>query len=850
MNSVKNISTLGTCRIFDPVRSTARNYARMLSINNTNVYGYTHSAAEALQLLNYLNGQALPRSLARYFSVKGELDHRLPREVTDLYIVEISSLREIVLDGIYLQKNYIDRVFKDRRNLSEIFWSNPRREDKSVRKNLLIKHANYHESDDIDKHFLTDGYIEITDKVRLESSISQIKDQCGKPVLFVGHIDVASSNGRTIVARKQLNLWLAEICKSNNLYFYDPSYLVIQSGREHALESKGHDINHYSSTFIPIVGKVIFEKFIQFFIDHPGHVNSEKFNPNERFGELNYVGSLVAGVNTSSSIGPDNYIVPSINLDIIKKIPLESSIYSTIRIVKNHIKHKRFEVAVTLLSQASQLDPSNCGVRILMSGILSTIGDHIRSCIVANELVRNWSDDVAALDAAAKAFRIAGDLDNLVNTLEKIIRVNPQSIDSFVELSELYFNRGRFSDAEDTVTAGLSLRSDLSTLHKIRIEVLKKRGSNFELAEAGLTVARYHSSIAISVAEELRERKELVLSAKVFAELLATDRPSQFTSSLLMNLSKLGFNSVSERSWDTAVDIIKLLYEIGPDHHATEKVVKKFKKSVLQLARIYSKGGNFHTALQNYNMVIPFFPRDGRLALEVAIVAEKAEEWSEAHRHWCTVVELGIDPSRSPIRASKAALRAYDYSAALMVWHRLLNIYSADERAIEMFINTKRKIVKLMREDINGGRLGEAQLKAEILLLVEPNHEAALKMSALIAKRCKNIIQSNIYNSSSEDYGYYLQLLIKADPVSIFGLSTLAKKYENEGNLEASVELFNRLAMVKCDDYTLWRKVWRTYVKVRDWSAARSVAQRMLELVPSSDEARKCLEFSSNRISN
>jgi hypothetical protein len=84
------VTPIGSCRIVDPLRRASK--VHPIKLGMSGVYGYTHSSAEALQLIRYLLegiSPGPPELLPLICRSAGAVKQR-PRNLSDLYLVELS----------------------------------------------------------------------------------------------------------------------------------------------------------------------------------------------------------------------------------------------------------------------------------------------------------------------------------------------------------------------------------------------------------------------------------------------------------------------------------------------------------------------------------------------------------------------------------------------------------------------------------------------------------------------------------------------------------------------------------------------------------------------------------------
>lgn len=251
-------STIGTCRLAEPLSTVSDAFER----NQTNIYGYIHTAKEAIQQIGFINGRSLPAYLAPFIASKDVFPPRRPRPDADVWIVEISSLKELVLDGYYLQLNYLGRVFSNNREFLDQFWKLASKDQRVERAKILRSMAGFGELAEAEQHMLQEAYMTAPDQKELGQDLKIIDENLNGEVVFVSHVNVPNQAGKLIGQRVLLSQYLTESSRKHGLNLFDPSPLVMAFGLSEAMMENGADLNHYSEAFLPVLGQAYTEAIL------------------------------------------------------------------------------------------------------------------------------------------------------------------------------------------------------------------------------------------------------------------------------------------------------------------------------------------------------------------------------------------------------------------------------------------------------------------------------------------------------------------------------------------------------------------------------------------------------------
>jgi len=112
VRELTRITAIGSCRISTPFKAAALSHP---VVNNTGrVYGYTHTSAEALQQIRFLQGEFTPPtdSLPLLMpNVDVDALASVQHPTSDIYFIELSSTKELRIADTQVQLNYVTRHF-------------------------------------------------------------------------------------------------------------------------------------------------------------------------------------------------------------------------------------------------------------------------------------------------------------------------------------------------------------------------------------------------------------------------------------------------------------------------------------------------------------------------------------------------------------------------------------------------------------------------------------------------------------------------------------------------------------------------------------------------------------------
>lgn len=255
------ISPIGSCRIVDPLRRARSVYG--FEMNRGRTTGFTHSSPEAVQQLRFLRGEIdIPDDLWPYISSKDRDEVRSQTfEEPDIYIVELSSTKVLLMGGYCLQLNYLrtqfEAFFKDN-SRKNAYWKAIRQLGQEDIDSLLAQSWSGTPGKDADSAILRQIRLSNADAEQTRADIRYLRDTL-PVVLFVTHVNAVDESGERIKTRDDYVEMVKSIAAEEGCAVYDPTDSMVEMGQDVALES---DLNHFNDPFKERVVADWYEQFI------------------------------------------------------------------------------------------------------------------------------------------------------------------------------------------------------------------------------------------------------------------------------------------------------------------------------------------------------------------------------------------------------------------------------------------------------------------------------------------------------------------------------------------------------------------------------------------------------------
>ncbi|MFG1429352.1 hypothetical protein [Roseixanthobacter glucoisosaccharinicivorans] len=251
------VTVFGSCCVVTPCQIL--NSEGKLKLNQRNIFGFTHHPAETYQQFQLITGSlSAPKRLWPYLNISktwnapdsGNIDnfHENFKD-TDIFIVEVSSVRKVVYKAFLLQINRTREILAKSPEDVKNWWEPMTR----FGVNNAAKIPGSLTGNDRDVAELVN--VVEQDTVGVYRDIARIDSFLKKPVIYVSHFDTDRQK-KPIPQRTRINEALKKLKKPESVL--DPTQLVQDAGIDEALL----DLGHYRKEFEPEVAKLLYSKIL------------------------------------------------------------------------------------------------------------------------------------------------------------------------------------------------------------------------------------------------------------------------------------------------------------------------------------------------------------------------------------------------------------------------------------------------------------------------------------------------------------------------------------------------------------------------------------------------------------
>jgi len=255
---VPKVTVFGSCRVYTPCSILQKD--GKIKLNQKNIFGFTHYSSEILQQFDLISGaRQAPARLRPYMNINDDWTAPPPadfsrfREMfseTDIFVVEVSSIRQVVFKSTFLQINRVMERLVKNEEIQKRWW-----------KPMLISSKNnfahypLETASPVEAELVRQIQIREQTPGQIRRDISSILQRLDKPVLFVSHFNLQKNN-KPVPQRQLIVDALKTIDGQLGVSVFDPTKAVM----DHGIEASLIDLGHYKPEFEPYIATLIWDK--------------------------------------------------------------------------------------------------------------------------------------------------------------------------------------------------------------------------------------------------------------------------------------------------------------------------------------------------------------------------------------------------------------------------------------------------------------------------------------------------------------------------------------------------------------------------------------------------------------
>jgi len=252
-----SITPIGTCRIKTPLQRGAARYPIQLNLDR--VYGFIHTTEEAVQQLEFLQGERTFGDEVLPILFRPGDHEAIASSVwqpSDLHFVEVSSAKSYRVGQTAVQSNYLSRYFADffaSTPRARQFWSLASGTDRASRAEMAVflkADPVYNLYSEADQALLASISMRLQGFDEILRDMGTIVERLGaERVVFVTHVNAMSPDNAVIASRDKVIRWVKLSAERLGTPCFDPTTLMRDFGQERAMEREGLDTTHFTNVF-------------------------------------------------------------------------------------------------------------------------------------------------------------------------------------------------------------------------------------------------------------------------------------------------------------------------------------------------------------------------------------------------------------------------------------------------------------------------------------------------------------------------------------------------------------------------------------------------------------------------
>ncbi|WP_279356258.1 tetratricopeptide repeat protein [Methylobacterium indicum] len=807
-----SVTALGSCRVVNPMRLATQNGQARLC--NGDVYGYVHTAREVLQLLDIRDGLELPDGLVPYLAGSRALpfparDLRAAASAPGAYLVEISSLKTVVLGEWVLQLNYFAERFRTAPEVLRTFLAAALPEQRDGRAAELARLPAYHALAPFDRHVLAEAFILATTRQDLERDVLAIAGRLARPTVFVTHCNIPDARGLEIESRARIADWLQEIGVRHGLPVYDPTLRVLAFGITAAMAEGGESRAHYTPEFEAVLTE-----------------------------------DLLWALCRAAEAGPapETRAAPPVPQPRTPPLP-EASAGSTRAGAAALLQVGDLSGAAALARAAIAAEPAGGAGLAVLAQIAMRRGDPAAALDFAGQARAAAPSDSAAIAVAAKALTKLKRFEEAAAAWRDMAACRPAAGWALVEAARCLLRARQPEGSLALAEAVLAREPGDPVALAVKAEALRMLGRLESLPAVAEALAATTPEAALAVMQWIIAAGRGDGLARIARTVCAAPGgvPEPYRDDVCRQLRAAAEHTLAQQEWETGAEALRALLAFAPGDREAARALSRLKSRWLAPARSALQAGDVAGAAEAYERALRIDPDEIRTLREAASAAEKCGAWDRAVDLWRQVDRAGGADSSTLARGARAAELAGREEQALAWFRRALDADPGNAKARASTASLARRLAKRARALEAEGEVDEALRLAGIVLAADPQDAVCTRLVRRGGAHLAGQLRQAVALGDAGRQEVLATRLLALDPQRFDALRVLSKARLADGRFGEAADLLRRLTAVQSDVAAHWIKLGRCLRMMKSYDAARDAAEEALRRDPHSPAAHKIL---------
>ncbi|WP_419421333.1 hypothetical protein ACNVED_14815 (plasmid) [Legionella sp. D16C41] len=768
-------------------------------LNTADIYGFTHTSAEALQQLKYLQGDYLPSKdiypilSSRLRFNKNKLAQKTA--ASDLYFVEISSAKAVMVDDEYVQMNYIYVYFSEfflEPVRTKKFWSLVTRSNREELLNFLQADAVYKSYPKEKQKLLSRISVKQMTAEELKEDMLAITKRV-KNVVFITHCNVKLPDMSYISSRDNWIKTIEQVGKDIGCKVYNPTPLMMVLGQSTSLQKNGLDSTHYTPLFESRIFNDLHRLYIEPLLNgldsSETEIEKDKNIPNDELEQLEDLYNQ----------GEITTVLQQLN-NLIRKNPKFSAAKEFFGRIQYHLNDYERQIEnFKLLDEAQEL--SNEGRLFLIKSYfnLKQFKEVLNN---ADILFEEEFYEPEVIKLSAMAAQALGDPIKASIYWEQLYNFEDFKLEAASQQALLFEQTNDFEKAIKWLNLALEISPNdsnlISALNRMLATVADEKSLELLIERVSLISAEE----MISIARTALNHNFILPAAKSFlkASKLWPNDPqikkiiSTTTAEWLKFIENSDLRQKNLKQWSTYLSALLL---IQPRHNSAIRTRREFILNQRQGLKEAYKNADYDKAIKaglNICFVEPNFPG---ISLLIGRSFYAKNEYSKALNWLIKATNLESKDKPAWLLRAKAALKADNFLEALFTVQQMKLYFNTKDNQLSEIKNITKLIargaIKRIHLLLEKNEL-EAAWEINSALLAElPDDKQFLKAKTLILRRMSEQLKDA---ESSEIQIRLAQSLYDKDPNNIQALRILAVALMKQKKLEESLYYWEKLCIL------------------------------------------------------
>lgn len=790
------LTPIGSCRITNPLKKSAQKY--QFELNMSRVYGYTHTSAEALQQLKYLQGDFKPSKevlpiLCR--SATTEVNN-LTHSPSDLYFVEISSSKILMVEDEFVQLNYVSLYFSDffaDKVRTRKFWS-------LAKPGHAAELSAYLQTEPIFMSYPKDKQYLLSHLIARPTTIDELKHDMSeiisrvKDVVFVTHSNVRLPDESYLQTRLSLIHEIELVGQELGAKIFNPTRLMNDFSQELAMEKNGLDLTHYTPAF----EQKLYSAWHELFVEQLQTTESS-------------ITPVTPCVEAVESITDINALYESYQKGDFKQVLRE--IYAHLRETPNQVDVREllgrilydlgdYEGSINHLNQLSKASKISDECRLILINSHFHLKQYKELLLNAELWFAEERQDNQVLYMCALSSSVLSDFKNAIRYWDQLYQTESYKLEAAVSLSSIYEKVGDFEMAVFWLDKALLLSPHdlklMKVLNRVHAGIANENG--FDKLIQGLSEVDADETL-LAIKNALNH--DFVLSAAMGLIKVQTHWPEhqgvkQIIADFSISLStRINDKKLRSKETDRWIAVLKALLTIQPRNVTAIRLRRDFIVKRRENLRDSYKDNNFDDAIAAGRQIVMLDPALPGIHYSVSRAYYMNEAYQKA-LEWSILATALEDNNQAAWTVRyRAAVKNDDYLEALSSLNIIKSQFNQDNtiQASEVNNNLNQllsRAAKHVRVLIEQDNVEQAWLLNSKVLLEAPNLEFATKMTNVIIRR----LLEKLRETPEDDFEQKVEIahsILDKERANVQALRVLAVDSMRKKRFEEALMYWQRL---------------------------------------------------------